>query len=405
MYRGTFAMVDLDAFSHNVQVIRNRLGPKTELMLAIKANAYGHGVGSILGVIQQLGVTHVAVATLEEALEVRTLDTQISVLILGALGPCELTVAAAHNIDVMFTDTWGTLEELPEPFARPLRVHIPFDTGMNRLGIKTVAQATRVIDWIQSRQDVVWQAVCTHLACSDAETPEHAQAQVTKFHQFIEALQSAGYPIPLMHVANSGGVLRNADWHFDMVRVGIAAYGYSPDDAVVPAPELRSVMHLYSTITRVATVEVGETIGYGATFTADRTMRVATVAIGYADGIPRVLSNCGVLSVRGTLVNVVGRICMDQLMIDVTDVEGVTTGDFVTVFGRRAPTDWTSERWRDMEPQVRPDWLRETFMKTRKSEADVVSLTRVASLAQTIAYEIVCQLSPRVPKLVVDSMF
>lgn len=403
MYRGTFAVIDLGAFSHNVRILQSRLAESTGLMLAIKANAYGHGVGEILGAIQKLDVDQVAVATLEEALEVRRLDSSIPILLMGALGSRELPIAAVHRIDVLYTDSWGPLQDIAESFDPPLRVHIPFDTGMNRLGIKEMRTAKGVIDWIKSRPDVVWQAVCTHLASSDAVSTAHAEGQVAKFREILDGLASAGYHVPLRHAANSGGTLRNRAWHFDRVRIGIAAYGYSPDESVIAEPHLKSVMHVYSTITRVATVAAGETIGYGATYTADRTMRVATVAIGYADGYPRSLSNCGVMAVHGLEAPIVGRVCMDQVMIDVTQVQNVAVGDFVTVFGRATPATWTSDGWRGTEPAARSAWIIESFTNAKSFERDVVSLSRIASLAQTIPYEIVCQLSPRVPKLFVES--
>lgn len=402
MYRGTFAMIDLHAFSNNVNYIHSRLRKGTKLLLAVKADAYGHGIRPMIKTIRNLPVAQVAVATLEEALTIRDMDETLPVLILGALGPQELVEAASRGIHVLYTSTWGVLDELPH-FSpnRPLHVHIPFDTGMNRLGLKSAEEAIDIVRWMTTRDDVVWSGVCSHLACSDASDSAHAHAQVAQLRARLDALVDAGFTLPPVHVSNSGGALRDVDWHFDMVRVGIAAFGYSPDDQVLPSPSLQPVMHVYSQVTRVADVSAGETIGYGATFTAQKPMRVATVSIGYADGYPRLLSNRGILSVHGHDVPVVGRVCMDQIMVDVTDVPDVQVGDFITVFGRRAPLSWTNTNWLHMPANQREAWLKETYLADDNRELSGVSLWRFSTLAETIPYEITCQMNARVPRIYV----
>ncbi|WAH36682.1 alanine racemase [Alicyclobacillus dauci] len=401
MYRGTFAIVDLSAFADNLRLLAKKLREGTKMLIAVKANAYGHDIGPIMEVIARSGVAQVAVATLEEALTIRKLGFDTPVLILGALGPHELRIASENDIDVIHTQTWGPVQTLGR-FERPLKVHIPLDTGMNRVGFKSFEDVRDIVDAVLQRSDLKWQGIYTHLACSDAESDEHSRNQIRIFSERIEQLKRAGYDVPMAHVSNSGGVLRNAEWNFDMVRIGIAAYGYSPDETILPEPGLQPVMHVYSSITRVASVTKGETIGYGATFTASKNMRVATVAIGYADGYPRILSNRGKILLRGVQVPVVGRVCMDQLMIDVSDVPDVRVGEFVTVFGRAVPSDWTPEAWEGTDPEERDGWIKETFQRTRQTTQDVLSLTEIAALAETIPYEVVCGMSSRVPKLHVN---
>ncbi|GEO24576.1 alanine racemase [Alicyclobacillus acidoterrestris] len=398
MYRATFSVIDLRAFAHNLRVVKERIQAGTELLVTVKANAYGHGVGPIIQVLREEGVRAVGVASLEEGLQVRACGYDGMVLILGAVGPQELVVAAENKIDVSYTDTWGDIAQLPK-MSRPLRVHTPFDTGMNRLGFKSIEDAKVVITQIVKRPDMEWAGVSTHLACSDGESDAHAVEQVERFVGMTRQLRELGYQVPCVHASNSGGVLRNPKWNFDMVRIGIVAYGYSPDESVLPAPELQPVMHFYSAITRIATVTPGETIGYGATFTANKEMRVATVAAGYADGYPRVLSNVGKVLVRGVLAPVVGRVCMDQLMIDVSHIPTARVGDFVTLFGIEPPAAWTIEAWNARLPADRAAWLVETFAQARNIQRNVLSLSDVASLAGTISYEMACQVNPRVPKL------
>lgn len=402
MYRATFAMVDLQAFAHNLQVIHNKLSTGTRLMVAVKANAYGHGIEPMMRVIAASKVSAVAVATLEEAIAIRQFGYSLPILIFGALGREELPIAAAHGVDVTYTDTWGDIQSIPA-LASLLKVHLAIDTGMNRMGMKSVDGVRDVVMRLRNRRDIKWVGTYTHLATADAQSDDLAQRQVARFNEIMTRLRSDGQEVPnLYHTANSAAVLRNPTWHFDMVRIGIAAYGYSPDEDVLPSPQLRPVMHVYSQVTRVTTVNPGEHIGYGATFTATRPMRVATIAIGYADGIMRILSNRGLVLVRGHVVPIVGRVCMDQLMIDVSEVEKIQIGDFVTLFGREAPASLTGELWWRCAPEARADLLRQVFRSSDDSNQCELPLWRIATLAETIPYEVVCQISSRVPRVYFD---
>ncbi|GLV14374.1 alanine racemase [Alicyclobacillus hesperidum] len=402
MYRTTFAIVDLSALAHNIRLLKGRLAPGVRLLVAVKADAYGHGVRPVVEVLRREGVYQVAVASLEEALQIRAFDKEIPILILGALGVDECVVAAEAKLDVLYTDLCP-IPDIPR-LPRPLAMHIPIDTGMNRLGFKSIEAALRVIETMAHRADIRFAGVCTHLACADAEDVSHALGQVERLLQAVQTLRDKGCAPPLVHAANSAGLLRGEAWQFDMVRVGIAAYGYSPDPEVLPQPELHPVMHMYTSITRVADVSPGETIGYGATYTAQCPMRVATIAIGYADGFPRILSNRGMVRVRGRDVPIVGRVCMDQAMVDVSHVPEAQVGDFVTVFGIDPPSAWSASAWRSVPPEHRANWLQETFALAANEEGrNVLSLSTVAPLAETIPYEILCQINRRVPKLYVEA--
>jgi alanine racemase len=401
MYRGTFSIIDLRALSHNLQVLKRRLAPDTRLLIAVKANAYGHGLEPVMNVVMQGPVAQVAVATLEEALAIRKAGYDIPILLFGALGPLELTIAARHQVEVSYIPTWDDYSILPQ-FDPPLKVHIPLDTGMNRIGFKSIESTKAFLDWVRSRSDVIWSGVYTHLACADASSDEHAQAQIRQFRAWLRELEQDGYQVPLAHAANSAGAWRDPAWHFDMVRVGISAYGYSPDDDVLAMPELRPVMHVYSSISRIETVNSGETISYGATYRADRRMRVATVQMGYADGYPRVLSNQGTMLVRGQKALVVGRVCMDQLMLDVSHIEDVQVGDFVTVFGADTPAALTPQAWGQTAAEQRERWLVDIFSQQQIGTQQLLPLNHLATLAGTISYELLCQISARVPKLYVQ---
>lgn len=403
MYRGTFSVIDLRAFADNLKYLSGLLDGDARLAVAVKANAYGHGIQRIMDVITKSDVVQVAVATLEEAIQIRGMGYDIPIIVFGALGPHELPIAAEHQIEVTYADTWGdwhALESLPST----LRVHTKVDTGMNRAGFKSLADVKAFVQWLQTRPDLQWQGIYTHLACSDAASDVHATRQIAQFAAWIDELKMSGYDVPLIHAANSGGLIRNSDWHFDMARVGIAAYGYSPDETVLSVPQLQSVMHVYSSILRIAIVHQGESVGYGATYTAQQTMRVATVSIGYADGYLRSLSNRGIMLLGDIEVPVIGRVCMDQLMLDITAVPDARVGDFVTVFGNAVPPAWTPEQWHNTLPANRENWLVTSFADANigVGTRGVLSLSRIAALAETIPYEMVCQISPRVPKLYVE---
>lgn len=399
MYRATFAIVDLLAFAHNLALLHRQLSSGTRMMLAVKANAYGHGIEPIMRVVERSQVTSVAVATLEEAVMIRDLGYTLPILVLGALGVSELAVAAKLDIEVTYADTWGDLRMLPR-FECPLRVHLELDTGMNRMGIKASAQMFAVIEQLNLREDMLWVGTYTHLATADAPTDSLAIAQVNRFRDVLDALRRDGVVVPdFCHVSNSAGALRNSSWHFDMVRIGIAAYGYSPDKDVVPLPGLLPVMHVYSAVTRIAMVDSGEHIGYGATYQAHRRMRLATISIGYADGIMRLLSNRGMVMIRGVRAPIVGRVCMDQLMVDVSAIDDVQTGDFVTLFGYDVPDGLTAQAWRESAPVGREQWIRDAFFRASGHKRKELSLSEVAARAETIPYEVVCQISSRVPRL------
>ncbi|SIT05459.1 alanine racemase [Alicyclobacillus vulcanalis] len=400
MYRPLFAVIDLAHLSHNIQVLKRKLRPGATLMVAVKADAYGHGVRPVVSRLAREGVRDVAVASLEEALEIRAFDRDVNILVLGALTSDACVAAAEAGVEIALTHL-SPIGEIPR-LPKRLRVHLPLDTGMNRLGVKRVEEAVALARAVAQREDMELAGVGTHLAAADAVHPSHAAAQIERLAAFVQALEEAGIRPPRIHAGNSAALLRDPAWHFDMVRVGIAAYGYSPDPAVLPSPWLRPVMSLYAGVLRVAEARPGETVGYGATFEVARPMAVATVAGGYADGVPRHLSNAGEVLMRGELRPVVGRVCMDQLMVDVTDLD-VRAGDVVTLFGYEAPDAWRDGWWGRIPAGERMARVQESYrIASNQGERRVLSLDRLAERAQTIPYEILCRVHRRVPRIVCD---
>lgn len=427
MYRGTFAIVDERAIWNNVHNIRLSLGPTTRLMVAVKANGYGHGVLPIAEAVLSAGATDLGVASIEEALALRKGGIAAPILVLGAVSPQAAQIAATWQIAVTLTDDWTT-EGIPK-FDSPLQVHLKVDTGMNRLGFRTAEEVLRVAEWIAARSDINLAGVFTHLATADGPDMSQAQQQMAAFQEILQTLQAAGISVPIVHAANSAATFRKPDWHFDMVRVGISAYGYPPSPHVVPPVPLVPALNLYSFVSRLVTIQPGESVGYGATFTAKRKTRLATLPVGYADGYLRILSNQADVIVHGKRARVVGNVCMDQLTIDVTDIEGVSVGDAVTLYGRHAPREWTLPALVLRSEREQRDWLVRSFCEqyprrmstetqgyvtqidgvkrevTRILENSLLSLDELAELGHTISYELMCALSPRVPRVNVKHYF
>jgi len=404
MYRGTFAIVDKTAVTANVAAIRAFLGLGTKLLVAVKSDGYGHGLVPIAQAFLAGGAHYLGVATLEEALQLRSAGVHAPVLVLGAVS-AEAAKAAAHgNIEITVTEDWS--RQVPSGFSHPLGVHLKFDTGMNRLGFRSPTELVSAAQSFQKCPNVNIAGVFTHLACADAESLHHAQRQLQRFDEALEALRSAGFA-PIAHAANSAAALRMPQSHYGMVRVGISAYGFPPADGVPLPVQLRQAMNLYSFITRIAEVADGETVGYGATYTASGTRRIATVPVGYGDGYPRHLSNRGSVLVGRQRVPVVGNVCMDQLMIDVTDVPGASVGDCVTVYGQAAPDEWKFAAIEKMDEEHQIQYLLGTFRQSRSSRSlsqsvPSISIADMAAQAGTISYELICAVDNRVPRFYLD---
>jgi alanine racemase len=396
IYRGTFAIVDTAAIVHNVRQFRTLLAPGTRLLVTVKAGGYGHGALLAARAALRGGADWLGTATLEEAIALREAGIDAPILVLGPVHPWSAPVAARHGVSVTLTDSPAWMDGIR--FDPPLRVHLKVDTGMTRLGFADVDALLEAARQLARRPDVMVEGVFTHLACADAPDRAHADRQISRFEAALQALAAAGLRPPLAHAANSAGTLRDNAWHYDMVRVGISAYGLPPSPDFPVRISLRPALSLYSFITRVRWVDPGETVGYGATFTAMRRTRVATVPVGYADGYPRLLSNRAHAWVNGRPAPVIGRVCMDQLMLDVTDIDGVETGTCVTLYGRRAPAEWNVAAVWAQPAERQAAWLAETY-RLHAADAPVLSVDELARHAETISYEIVCALSPRVPRI------
>jgi alanine racemase len=327
------ATIDLAALAHNARRLKSYLAPNVLMLAAVKANAYGHGLVAVSKRLEREGARWFGVATAEEALALREAGLGAGVLILG---PVYEGIEGLIERDLALTVTDERALELAGEAARrvgkQVRVHLKVDTGMGRLG-RPAAEALGLVHMADRHRQVFLEGLWTHLACADEEG-NFTACQLETFGGLLAEVERAKVAIPLVHAANSAGLIACKEAHFSMVRPGIALYGYHSSALIAGLePHLRPVMTLTAPVTFVKRVRAGTPVSYGCLWQAPRDTQIATVRLGYADGYPRVLSGKARVLVRGRLRPVVGRICMDQLMVDVGDLD-VEVGERVTFFGR-----------------------------------------------------------------------
>lgn len=372
----TWAEVDLDNIRHNFQVIKSRVAVGTKILAVIKADAYGHGAVPLAKFYSQLGVDYFAVATLDEAIQLRNADITTPILILGRTS-CQV---CGDLIRYNITQTVYDLEEARDLSEKALalggrvKTHIKIDTGMSRIGVM-YQDETRDADAVETVQKICalpgldCEGIFTHFAVSDETGNPYTFTQFQLFTSLIQQLEQKGVTFAIRHCSNSGAILNYPPMHLDMVRAGLILYGVFPMEENTHF-DLRPAMSLKTVISNVKYIEKGATVSYGRKFTAPRRLKVATIPVGYADGISRVLSGKISVIVGGTLAPLIGNICMDQCMIDVSSIPGVEIGDVVTIFGGK--------------------------------EDCFGLLGRIADAWGTINYEVLCQISKRIPRLYLE---
>ena len=332
------ATVSVQTLSHNIGVLRSRLRPETAILVPVKADAYGHGAAATAAQLETLGVTWFGVATANEALELRRAGVSGRILIFTPVyrGLAELI---EHDVALSVVDAASAEAVVRAAAGQNACVHLKVDTGMGRLGggtESTLATARRLARASNVELEGLW----THFACSDEPDRRYTDLQLGRFCEAASALEREGLEVPLKHTANSAATVAYPESHFDLVRPGIAVYGYhSSRHSAGFAPELTPVMTLTAPVTFVKRVKKGQNVSYGGLWNAPHDTTVATVRFGYADGYPRALSTHPAAQVRlhGRLFPIVGRVCMDQLMVDVGNLD-VVVGDRAVIFGPEGPT-------------------------------------------------------------------
>lgn len=336
-YLRCWAEISLSAIGHNIEEVRKRLAPGVRLLAVIKADAYGHGAVRV-GKYLEDRVNYFAVATLEEAVELRENGIRLPILILGYTSPSQYEDLVAFDITqtIYSRETAELLDREAANQGKKAGIHIALDTGMTRIGFQVTEEDADVIADIGRLPHLKMEGLFTHFACADQKDKTYCSGQLEKFNRMVRMLEEREVEIPLKHVCNSAGIMEFDDFRYDMVRSGIVTYGMYPSEEVrkerldlIPALEWKSrVIHVK---------EVGNGLGvsYGATYvTHEGRTRIATVSAGYADGYPRALSSKGRVLIHGQYAPILGRVCMDQFMVDVSRIPDVRVEDVVTLVGR-----------------------------------------------------------------------
>jgi alanine racemase len=365
--RPTRAVIDLDALDHNFREVMLRAHGQ-QVLAVVKAEAYGHGAVEVSRRLLMLGAEMLGVALVEEGRELRDAGIETPVLIMGAIFPEQAEAVVSLNLTpVVFSlPVAQALSSAAQKCNKTISVHVKIDTGMGRIGI-TPEAAPEYIATLQKLGGISVQGLMTHFADADLQDKHFASQQMDRFDTLMKALDAQGIAVPMRHAANSAAVLDYPRAFFTMVRPGLMLYGYNPLEKENASVELRPVLSLITRIAFIKKVPAGVAISYGRTFTTTRESSIATLPIGYADGYNRSLSNRGEALVRGIRVPVVGRVCMDMCMVDVTDVPFVREGDDVALIGSQG-----NER---------------------------ITADDIAAKIGTIAYEVLCGISSRVPRI------
>jgi alanine racemase len=367
--RPTWLEIDLDAVAANTRLLKSLVGDKTQIMAVVKANAYGHGAVEVSRVVLKNGATRLAVATWEEGAELREAKISAPILVLGVSTQDDLEALIYYDLiaGIGEVEVAKKLSEMAKKYKKGVKIHINIDTGMARLGVRA-REAVQVIREITKLPQITVEGIFTHFASSGEEDKRATYQQFKKFRQVIDELKREGIHIPLHHVADSATLLDLPSLHLDIVRPGIAIYGAYPSPRIKNRIPLQPVSSLKTKIISLRNLPPGSKVSYGGTYVTIKPTRVATLAVGYADGYPRVMSNKGQVLIRGKRSPIIGRVCMDHCMVDVTHLPQVKIGDEVVLWGKQGE--------------------------------ECISLEEIASRMGTIVYEVVPLVDRRrVPRL------
>ena len=365
-FDNTYVKIDLDAIDQNIDSIRNRVG--TDVMAVIKADAYGHGAIQVARLLQDK-CAFFGVSSVLEAMELRRAGLYNPILILGhtPVSAFPTLVQAEIRPTIYHYDDALALSKAAQKAGKTAAFHLAVDTGMSRIGFQATEEDADICAQIAKLPGITAEGIFSHFATADCADLSRARKQAELFDEFYEKLQLRGVHIPVRHMNNSAGLM-NFDNHYEMVRAGIVLYGMYPSDEVDPALlQIRPALQWHSHVTHVKTLPAGREISYGGTCVTTKPTRVATVPVGYADGYRRSLSGKFHVLIRGKKAPILGRVCMDQMMVDVTDIDDVTCGDRVVLVGR--------------------------------SGEEEITVETIAAAADSFNYEFICGISRRVPRI------
>ena len=367
-----YAEINLDAMCSNVSQALERMKP-AKLMAIIKTDAYGHGAVRSAKALDEIGVYAFGVATPGEALELRRAEIKNPILILGYVFEEYFDRMIENDIDLALFDlnTAKLLNSHAEKLGKKARVHIKADTGMGRIGFQPCDESAEIIKEIAALNNIEIDGMFTHFACADSKDKASVNRQIERFTNFVAKVKSEGVSLPIVHCYNSASIVDFDKPLFDMVRCGIITYGLEPSDEVSKTNiKLQKVMSIKSHVAYVKKVSAGFTVSYGSTYVTDKETEIATIPVGYGDGYPRTLSNKGMVLIGGHFAKIIGRVCMDQFMVDVTGL-GVSRGDEVILMGSDGENSITAEE--------------------------------IGDLSGRFNYELVCDINKRVPRVYIKN--
>lgn len=373
-YNRVVSEINLDAIAHNTKQIRKIVNDKTDIMVIIKADAYGHGAVEVAKVALYNGASALGVAISDEGIQIRNNNINVPVLILGYTPEAKIDEVIKYNlIQTVFTyEMAEAISKVAIKLEKIAQIHIKLDTGMNRIGFLPIDKSIDDIIKISKLKNIEINGIFTHFATSDEKDKSFTYKQAQIYQNFVNKLEALGLHIPVKHVSNSGAIIDLPEFAFNMVRAGIILYGMYPSEDVDKSKiDLKPAMSLKTQVSYIKEISANSPISYGRTYYTKTNTKIATIPVGYADGYSRALSNKGRVLINGEYANIVGRICMDQFMIDVTHIPNVNIGDDVILIGEQ--------------------------------NDKAVTAQEIAKLIGTINYEVVCMISKRIPRVYIKN--
>ncbi|QQK07475.1 alanine racemase [Miniphocaeibacter halophilus] len=369
----SYVKVNIDALEHNYFELKRICYP-SKISAVVKANAYGLGAVTIARELEKIGLDYLCVANVNEALELRNNDIFLPILVLGYIADDFFKAIVQNRIEVTAYnfEHCKKINEEAKKLDAIVDVHIKIDTGMGRLGYlideKNIDSTIKEIKKISELSNIRIKGIYSHLSDADGEDFSYTKKQYEKFMNFIKLLEKENISIPIKHISNDAGAIVHG-YYLDMIRSGIGIYGYYPSKTVEYSNKvkLEAVASLFTTVSSVKVFEEGESIGYNRTFKTNKVTKIATIAIGYADGYPIQLSNKGYVKIKGQKAKIIGKVCMDQTMVDVSNIEDINIGDSVLLYG--------------------------------KDEYGELPIYEIANLANTIVYDLICGITMRIPRI------
>jgi len=366
----TIATIHLSVLAHNLAELRRAIAPSCEILAIVKADGYGHGSIVIAETLSQLGITKFGVATIQEGVTLREAGLTGTIIVLGGIFSWQLRDLIHYGLTPVISDA-SIAQQLGEELSTsqtPFPVHVKVDTGMRRLGIP-IETLPDVLDSPLFRGPLILESLMTHLADADNTDSTFTLQQLAQFQSAAKQLRSKGIPIPSLHAANTAGIVSYPQSHFDMVRPGLLLYGYQPtSSSTITMPlDLKPVLTLSTKVVQTRTVAAGDPLSYNGAYRTTQSSRIAILPIGYAHGYNRLLSNTGQALIGNTRVSIVGKICMDMTLINITNVPEAQVGDSVVLLGSQG--------------------------------TDTISAMDIANWQESIPYEVLCNIGPRVNRV------